>query len=162
MNPSYLISLLINLDSSDFIFILLFWILYSEIIFEFLIDKSFFITRIPFWLIFEVFSNSNFNLSIKDKNQFYKIFQTSKKLRKPIKNIFFDIEMNLFNDEIKINNININNLKTNTNEEIIKIIDNFNSNERKLNKWIHIKKLTNDVLGNYFGWIIFFGLTILL
>ena len=59
--------------------------------------------------------------------------------------------MNLFNDEIKINNININNLKTNTNEEIIKIIDNFNSNERKLNKWIHIKKLTNDVLANYFG-----------
>ena len=99
----------------------------------------------------ELIFRGNFNLSIKDKNQFYKIFQTSKKLRKPIKNIFFDIEMNLFNDEIKINNININNLKTNTNEEIIKIIDNFNSNERKLNKWIHIKKLTNDVLANYFG-----------
>ena len=99
----------------------------------------------------ELIFRGNFNLSIKDKNQFYKIFQTSKKLRKPIKNIFFDIEMNLFNDEIKINNININNLKTDTNEEIIKIIDNFNSNERKLNKWINIKKLTNDVLENYFG-----------
>ena len=99
----------------------------------------------------ELIFRGNFNLSIKDKNQFYKIFQTSKKFRKPIKNIFFDIEINLFNDEIKINNISINNLKTNTNEEIIKIIDNFNSNERKLNKWIHIKKLTNDVLANYFG-----------
>ncbi len=99
----------------------------------------------------ELIFRGNFNLSIKDKNQFYKIFQTSKKFRKPIKNIFFDIEMNLFNDEIKINNISINNLKTNTNEEIIKIINNFNSNENKSNKWIHIKKLTNDVLANYFG-----------
>ncbi len=99
----------------------------------------------------ELIFKGNFNLSIKDRNQFYKIFQTSKKFRKPIKNIFFDIEINLFNDEIKINNISINNLKNDTNEEIIKIIDNFNSIERKSNNWIHIKKLTNDVLANYFG-----------
>ena len=100
----------------------------------------------------ELIFKGNFNLSIKDQKQFYKIFQTSKKFRKPIKNIFFEIEINLFNDKIKVKNISIDNLKLDKkNEEIIQILDNFNSLENKSNNWIYIKKLTNDVLANYFG-----------
>ena len=99
----------------------------------------------------ELIFKGNFNLSIKDQKQFYKIFQTSKKFRKPIKNIFFEIEMNLFNDKIKIKNISIDNLKFDKNEEIIQILDNFNSLENKSNNWIYIKRLTNEVLANYFG-----------
>ena len=100
----------------------------------------------------ELIFKGNFNLSIKDQKQFYKIFQTSKKFRKPIKNIFFEIEINLFNDKIKVQNISIDNLKFDKkNEEIIQILDNFNSLENKSNNWIYIKKLTNEVLANYFG-----------
>ena len=100
----------------------------------------------------ELIFKGNFNLSIKDQKQFYKIFQTSKKFRKTIKNNFFEIEINLFNDKIKVQNISIDNLKLDKkNEEIIQILDNFNSLENKSNNWIYIKKLTNDVLENYFG-----------
>ena len=88
----------------------------------------------------------------KKSNGIQITIQTSKKFRKPIKNIFFEIEINLFNDKIKVQNISIDNLKFDKkNEEIIQILDNFNSLENKSNNWIYIKKLTNDVLANYFG-----------
>ena len=92
--------------------------------------------------------NGDFNLNITNQKNFFSFFQVPKKIRKPIKNIFFSIEYNTFNDQLKFNTFKIDNIKPSPN--VKNLLDNLNSNENNtINNLIEFKNLINALLISY-------------
>ena len=91
----------------------------------------------------------SFNFIIDNKLKFYKTFQVPKNLRKKINNIYFDIEFNAFNDEIKILNVKLDDLN---NEKNINFLNYYNADKNnKINSWIDLKIFVNKIFMNYSG-----------
>ena len=66
--------------------------------------------------------------------------------------IFFDLEINMFKNKLKINDLKLNNLKAATNENIQMILDEYNIFEsNKIKNWVSLKKFINRIFQGYLG-----------
>ncbi len=100
----------------------------------------------------EMIFTGRFKFEIRDQEGFYKVFQISKSTRKPVTNIFFDINFNLFNNKITIKNFQFNELKYESSDAIKDILNEYNNNEKnKTKNWIDIKNFTNKLFRIYEG-----------
>jgi hypothetical protein len=100
----------------------------------------------------EMIFTGRFKFEIRDQAGFYKVFQISKSTRKPVTNIFFDINFNLFNNKITIKNFQFNELKYESSDAIKSILNEYNNNEKnKTKNWIDIKNFTNKLFRIYEG-----------
>ena len=100
----------------------------------------------------ELVFKGNFNFKINNKKEFFKIFQIPKRFRADIKNIFFDIEINMFKNKLKINNLKINNLKTDVDKNIQIILNEHNAYENtKIKNWVSLKNFVKRIFMNYSG-----------
>ena len=94
--------------------------------------------------------NSNFNLSIKNSKSFFFFFQTPKKIRKPIKNISFNLNFAFLNNELEVNSFKIDGLELN--QEIKEILSTFNENKNnQIDNLIMFKNLINKIFAAYDG-----------
>ena len=100
----------------------------------------------------ELVFKGNFNFEINNKKEFFKTFQTPKKFRVNLEKIFFDLEINMFKNKLKINDLKLNNLKAATNENIQMILDEYNIFEsNKIKNWVSLKKFINRIFESYLG-----------
>jgi len=97
-----------------------------------------------------IFSGS-FNFRVNNQSNFYKIFQISKKNRKPIKNIFFDIDMNFFNNSLIVKNIRIDEGDIISNDIFDNFLNEMNSVDLSNKNWIYIKRFTSKLIELYDG-----------
>jgi len=96
--------------------------------------------------------NGSFSFSIIDQDKFYTSFQIPKKNRKLLKNIFFDININSFDNKLNIGNFRINNKKNILNDETQSIINQYNNNKKnKIQNWINLKNFTREIFNSYSG-----------
>jgi hypothetical protein len=100
----------------------------------------------------ELIFKGNFNFIINNKKEFFKVFQISKKHRFNLENIFFDVEVNMFTNKLKINDIKLNNLKDSSNEYIQIILDEYNTFEgNKIKNWVGLKNFMSRIFESYVG-----------
>ncbi len=100
----------------------------------------------------ELIFRGSFNLVISDQDKFYKTFQVSKKNRKKLNNIFFDLDINFFNNQFKILDFRINDLNDEINEEVSRTIENFNLDKgSEIKNWIDLKNFVNKIFIGYSG-----------
>ena len=94
----------------------------------------------------------SFNFNVVNQKKFYTVFQIPKKNRKLLKNIFFDLQLNTFNDKLNINNFKINDKKSIANENTMNIINQYNSSEKnEIQNWINLKNFTREIFNSYSG-----------
>ncbi len=94
----------------------------------------------------ELVFNGNFNFKINNKKEFYNVFQIPKKFRNNLENIFFDLKINMFKNEIKIHNFKFKNLDSAMNENIQIILDEYNSfDSSKIKNWVTLKNFINKI-----------------
>ena len=94
--------------------------------------------------------NGDFNLSIKNSNSFFSFFQTFKDIRKPIKNISFNLDVNFLTNKLRINNFKIDNV--NSSNEMKRVLNDFNnSKNQKIYNMIVFKSLVNKIFTAYAG-----------
>ena len=94
--------------------------------------------------------NGDFNLSIKNSNIFFSFFQTFKDIRKPIKNISFNLDVNFLTNKLRINNFKIDNV--NSSNEMKRVLNDFNnSKNQKIYNMIVFKSLVNKIFTAYVG-----------
>ena len=91
--------------------------------------------------------NSDFIVNIDDSSELFSLLKTNKKFRRPIKNIFINLDYNFSSKEINFNNIKIDNKKID--DELLRIIENFN--DKGLNNWNKSKRILNSFFKNYEG-----------
>jgi hypothetical protein len=90
---------------------------------------------------------TNALIKIQNLKNLFSMLQTPKKSRKLIKNILINIDYDLLTNQIKINNLKINN--TESTDEIINILDELNNSESyNLNR---SKRLLNRIIFAYEG-----------
>ena len=97
-----------------------------------------------------IFSGS-FKFQIKNQSNFYKIFQISKKNRILIKNIFFDVDMNFFNNNLIVKNIRIDEGDIISNDIFDNFLNEMNSVDLSNKNWIYIKRFTSKLIELYDG-----------
>ena len=94
--------------------------------------------------------SSDLNIKIKNLDNFFSFFQTSKKIRKTIKNININFDYNFFKDQVNLNSFKIDNVDNNL--ELQNIIDDFNKTKNdSLKNMIKSKAFMNKLLEAYFG-----------
>ena len=91
--------------------------------------------------------NATFFFDIKDSDRLFSFLNTNKRLRKTIKNIIVNIDYDFLNNEIKFNNVKIDNNKTS--DQFMNIIDGFRDNN--LNNLIKSRRLLNELIEAYVG-----------
>jgi hypothetical protein len=92
----------------------------------------------------------DFNLDIKSSDYFFSFFQTSKKFRKPIKDISFKLKFDFLENKLVINNFKIDNKEPN--KEVLDVLNNFNSSDdQKIKNLIIFKNLVNNLFSIYNG-----------
>jgi len=94
--------------------------------------------------------SSSFKYNIKNENEFYKVFQTPKKTRIFLKDIFFDLEINLTTNKLKINYFNINEFNLDEKDSVNEILQNYNE-ANSTNNWIDFKYLVNKLIDDHEG-----------
>ena len=101
----------------------------------------------------EFILNGSYNFNIENQKEFFKIFQIAKDNRTFIKNIYFDIEYNMFKEELRIVNFKLNDLSNDHSDSIASILDDYNSKKEKdkIQNWIELKKFVNKLFINYAG-----------
>ena len=101
----------------------------------------------------EFILKGSYNFNIENQKEFFKIFQIARDNRKFIKNIYFDMEYNMFKDELRIMNFKLNDLNSLQSDYIGNILDDYNNkNEKdKIQNWIELKKFVNKLFINYAG-----------
>ena len=100
----------------------------------------------------ELFFFGSFDFKIKKENQFYSTFQIPKNNRRKTKNIYFDIEYNLFSDELNILSFRLNDLSSIQSQKLVNFLDDYNNdNDKKIKNWIDLKKIVNKFIINYEG-----------
>ena len=95
----------------------------------------------------ELILNTNLFFHIKNPDVLFSFLNTSKKSRKEIKNILININYDFSNNEIKFNNIKIDNNEVSVN--FFNIIEGFMDNN--LNNLIRTRRLINELLTAYEG-----------
>tara|TARA_Y100000590_G_scaffold258860_1_gene290534 strand:- start:576 stop:2111 length:1536 start_codon:yes stop_codon:yes gene_type:complete len=94
----------------------------------------------------------SFGFKINDKKEFFRVFQIPKKFRKNLENIFFDIEINMFTNKLKIKNFKINHLKAATDQNIQLILNEYNAFEsNRIKNWVSLKNFVNRIFESYLG-----------
>ena len=94
--------------------------------------------------------NGDFDLNIKNSDYFFSFFQTSKKFRKPIKNISFNFNFNFLENRLEIKNFKIDNKKPGNEVELV--LNDFNLNDdQQIGNLIIFKKLINNLFSVYVG-----------
>ena len=69
-----------------------------------------------------------------------------------LKNIYFDLNINTYDDKLNINNFRINNRKNILNDETQDIINRYNNSEKnEIQNWINLKNFTREIFNTYFG-----------
>ncbi|MDA7714450.1 hypothetical protein N8824_04025 [Candidatus Pelagibacter sp.] len=91
--------------------------------------------------------NTNLFFDIKSPDHLFSFLNTNKKLRKEINNVFVNLDYDLLNNEIKFNNVKINNNKTS--DQFMNIIEGFKDND--LNNLVKTRTILNELLGAYDG-----------
>ena len=91
--------------------------------------------------------NTDILVNIKNSNELFSLLKTNKKFRKPIKNIFINLDYDFLSNKIDFNNIKINNQEIN--DELLRVIDGFNDSE--LNNWNKSKRILNIFFETYEG-----------
>ena len=100
----------------------------------------------------ELIFNGSFNFNVINQDKFYTIFQIPKKNRKLLKNIFFDLQLNTFNDKLNINNFKINSKKSILNDAAKDVINQHNNDKKnKIQNWINLKNFTREIFNSYSG-----------
>jgi hypothetical protein len=96
--------------------------------------------------------NGSFNFNVRNQDKFYTTFQIPKKNRKLLKNIFFDLNVNTFDEKLNINNFRLNNKKNILNDGTQSIMNKYNNNEKnKIQNWINLKNFTREIFNSYSG-----------
>ncbi len=94
----------------------------------------------------------SFELNVINQDKFYTVFQIPKKNRKLLKKIFFDLQVDTFNDKLNINNFRINSKKNILNDVTKSIINQYNNSEKnKIQNWINLKNFTREIFIGYSG-----------
>jgi hypothetical protein len=92
------------------------------------------------------------NFQIEDKNKFHRTFQIPKKYRNELKNIYFDIEYNVFKNKLKIFSFKINDPKDKMTEKVENILAEINYDDKGgIDNWIDLKNTVIRLVSNYFG-----------
>ena len=91
--------------------------------------------------------NATFFFDIKNSDRLFSFLNTNKRLRKTIKNIIVNIDYDFLNNEIKFNNVKIDNNQTS--DQFMNIIDGFKDNN--LNNSIKSRRLLNELIDAYKG-----------
>ena len=91
---------------------------------------------------------SSFYFDMNNINNFFVFFQTQKKIRKPIKSIFFNLEFNFINNKLILDNFKIDGIPVNT--EINNFFKNFNNEDEEISNIFELKKLVNKFLAIYY------------
>ena len=91
--------------------------------------------------------NATFFFDIEDSDRLFSFLNTNKRLRKTIKNVIVNIDYDFLNNEIKFNNVKIDNNKTS--DQFMNIIDGFRDNN--LNNLIKSRRLLNELIEAYVG-----------
>ena len=91
--------------------------------------------------------NATFFFDIKNSDRLFSFLSTNKRLRKTIKNIIVNIDYDFLKNEIKFNNVKIDNNKTS--DQFMNIIDGFRDNN--LNNLIKSRRLLNELIKAYVG-----------
>ena len=96
--------------------------------------------------------NGSFNFNVKNQDKFYTTFQIPKKNRKLLKNIFFDVNVNTFDEKLNINNFRLNNKKNILNDGTQSIMNKYNNNKKnKIQNWINLKNFIREIFKSYSG-----------
>ena len=91
--------------------------------------------------------NTNILFKVKNSDGLFSFLNTSKKSRKTIKNILINLNYDYLSNEIKFNNVKIDN--NDVSDQFLNIIEGFNDNN--LNNLIKSKRLINKLLSIYEG-----------
>ena len=91
--------------------------------------------------------NSDVLINIKDSPALFSFLNTNKTSRKFFKNILVNLDYNLSNNQIKFNNIKIDN--KDFNDKLLNIMDDFRDNN--LNNLNKTRRLINELLNAYEG-----------
>ena len=91
--------------------------------------------------------NTNILFKIKNSDALFSFLNTSKKSRKPIKNILISLNYDYLSNEIKFNNVKIDN--NTMSDQFLNVIEGFNDNN--LNNLVNSKRLINKLIGIYEG-----------
>ena len=86
-------------------------------------------------------------INIENSKPLFSLLNTSKKSRKKIENISINLNYNFLTNEIKFNNIKIDNNEMN--DQFLNLIEDFNDNN--LDNLIKVKHLLNKLLNSYEG-----------
>jgi hypothetical protein len=93
---------------------------------------------------------AKFDFNINDDEQFYRTFQIPKNNRLNVKNIYFDLEYNLFEKQFKIISFKLNDLNTQENNNVLDLLDDYNK-KNKIKNWIDLKNFINKIFIIYEG-----------
>jgi hypothetical protein len=91
--------------------------------------------------------NTDVIIDINNTNELFSFLQTNKKFRKPINNIFINLDYNFLTNEVDFHNLKINNKKVN--DELLRILQVFNGNQ--LDNFNKNKRLLNSLFKAYEG-----------
>ena len=91
--------------------------------------------------------NSDILINIKNPDRLFSFLNINKISRKKIQNILINLDYDFLENQIKFNNVKIDN--NNINDQLLTIIDGFGDNE--LNNLNKSRKLINEILKNYEG-----------
>ena len=91
--------------------------------------------------------NTDILFKVKNSDNLFSFLNTNKKSRKEIKNILINFSYDFLRNEIKFNNVKINNKVVS--DQFLNIIDGFNDNNS--NNMVNTKRLINKLLGIYEG-----------
>mgnify|MGYP001297998075 CR=1 FL=1 len=88
--------------------------------------------------------NTNILIDIKDPDRLFSFLNTNKKMRKNIKNIFINLDYNFLNNQIKFNNIKMDNQEFNDRSLVI-------INDNSFKNWNKSRQLLNEIFSIYEG-----------
>ena len=91
--------------------------------------------------------NSDLLIDIKNSDRLFSFLNTNKSSRKKIKNILINLDYDFLNNQIKFNNVKIENSEVN--DVFLTIIDGFSDND--LNNFNNSRRLINELLEAYEG-----------
>ena len=95
----------------------------------------------------KLFLNTDLLIEIKNHDNLFSFLNTSKKSRKPIKKVLVNLDYDFLSNQIRFNNVRVNNNKVD--EEFLRIMTGFNDNN--LNNITKGRRLINELLDIYEG-----------
>ena len=91
--------------------------------------------------------NTDLLIDIKNSNRLFSLLNTNKRSRKEIKSILINLDYDFLRNEIKFNNVKIDNKEVN--DQFLNIIEGFKDNN--LNNSIKSRRLLNELINIYEG-----------